>query len=192
MSSTLMTWQHHTHQFSGSDAGIIPQGYRGFNWYNAAVTANPDITPGCINGLATGIVTQPNILVPNQAEPVYMTILPGFVFGITSLKATVFTASTAVATFTGYDKDGTPKGTVTASVKVEGPTNINLSSLGRISTLEITTSSCDLGTTSCGSNNYCFGGFAGIAIDNIAVAGECCYCKKVCQGHYCCMCDSRC
>lgn len=82
---------------------------------------------------------------------------------------TAVSAKTAVATFKGKDAEGGLH-TVEASVIATGPTVVDLSALGRITALEVSTSSCTTSADLC--INDCVAGRSLLAIDNIEVTGE--------------------
>jgi hypothetical protein len=128
----------------------VPQTYQGFEWSSSARATNGDEVASALGDCVTGFKTgqgdksksSPNVLSGAQNRAVSMTALPGFVFTVSSLSATAAWADGVVATFVGYDGDGTELGTVDATVNQSGPTAVDLKSLGRVSSLKMFTSTC--------------------------------------------------
>lgn len=128
----------------------VPQIYKGFEWSSSARATNGDEVASALGDCVTGFKTgqgdksksSPNVLSGAQNRAVSMTALPGFVFTVPLLSATAAWADGVVATFVGYDGDGTELGTVDATVNQSGPTAVDLKSLGRVSTLKMFTSTC--------------------------------------------------
>lgn len=128
-------------------------------------------TAGCINGYANAAVSAPNV-----ARLSAMRAPPGFVFSVASMFVTVGSAETAVATFTGYDGEGNAKGTVNATISILRPTQVNLSSLGRMSQLDVRTTTC--APLDGADNDACYklctaNGRTEVLVDNIDVTGGC-------------------
>lgn len=112
-----------------------------------------------------------------------MTAPPGFVFTVSTLRVTAAWADDVTATFTGYSSEGALVDTVSVTANQAGPAVADLTSLGRISTLEMKSSSC--GVNAPGS---CFSAAAAcvpvpltfLAFEDIVVTGDCCHVRRRC------------
>jgi hypothetical protein len=167
-------------------AGPVPSTYRGFEWSNSAWVFNGPAVAAfygqCINGYTNGITSQPNVLYTRFSVPVSMSALPGLVFTVSTLQVTAAWANNVVATFTGFNSEGATVGTVSVTVDQSGPTLADLTSLGRISTLVMTTSTCgedalgSCGTAAFNCNDP--GTQTYLAIDDVVVTGEYCHVQR--------------
>lgn len=162
--------------------------YRGFTWgdvlANNGATYNAFIG-GCGNGFVNGVVSQPNTLFTSYVGSLQgsMTAPPGQVFAVSSLKATAAWANNVPVMFTGFDGQGTVLGRVNATLNQTGPVAVDLTSLGRISTLQFESISCgqDAPGSCFTAFDACSDGRTGVIVDDIDVAGECCLMERLSQ-----------